>query len=178
MPSQADHHRLSQWRIWVSRPCRENALCSWHTQVVLSCDKLAHIEEFLCCQSVNGGTHFCLFALLILIYLCFGTVLFAFCQYVFLHKFLVFQNFLIFWFFIFLICFCHPFSPFNPFCCQFICSYSHLTEPNKRLQPASAMTIDKLESSSNALFGGSSSPEPIEDLGIVPRSQCAMLVAY
>ena len=104
MPFSADHHRLSLWRIWVSCPCGENALSSWHTQVVLSCNKLALIEEFLCYQSVNGGSHFWLFALLVLIYLCFGTILFAFCLYFvcFLRKFLVFQNFLIFWYLIFL----------------------------------------------------------------------------
>ena len=60
--------------VWSIVPGR-NALCSWHTKVVLSCDKLALIEKFLCCQSVNGGSHFWLFALLGLIYLCFSTVL-------------------------------------------------------------------------------------------------------
>ena len=57
--------------------------------------------------------------------------------------------------------------------------HSHLTDPNKQLQPASALTIDKLESSSNALFSGSSSSEPMEDLGIAPMlRECAMLVTY
>ena len=80
-----------------------------------------------------------------------------------------FDNFLI----------CCAFSLFNPFGCQFFCPHSHLTDPNKQLQPASALTIDKLESSSNALFSGSSSFEPMEDLGIVPMwRECAKLVAY
>ena len=74
---------------------------------------------------------------------------------------------------------CCAFSLFNPFDCQFFCPHSHLTDPNKQLQPASALTIDKLESSSNALFGGSSLSEPMEDLGIVPMlRECAIIVAY
>ena len=74
---------------------------------------------------------------------------------------------------------CCAFSLFNPFGCQFFCPHSHLTDPNKQLQPASALTIDKLESSSNGLFGGSSLSEPMEDLGIAPMlRECAMLVTY
>ena len=91
---------------------------------------------------------------------------------------LEFFDFLVFDFFDNLLIWC-AFSQFNPFVCQFFCPHSHLTDPNKQLQPASAMTIDKLESSSNALFGGSSSSKPMENLGITPMSpECTMLVAF